>query len=404
MPRPNAGPRLKPHPKSKIYEIHWTDDGRSRRESTRTRDAEKAAVAFRDWRQDVERDKAAAEAATVRGLLEAYWTEHVEENCASKDGSLKSQKAALLAHFADMHPAEITPADVRAYIRKRRAGEIGGRAKGGANRGVQNPTVRRDLTMLVAALNHAVDEGRMKRGDVPAIPLPPENAARVRWLKEDELARLFAAAAGISAERGRMCRIERWLFLAYYTARRKKAIEQAAWDRVDFELNTVDFDPPGRRKTKKRRGSTKMHPKLRAALERAHAERKPGDAPGTFSPWVLDHDGDLKAAFRVLRRRAGFGPDVTIHVLKHTSITHMLRRGKTTWEVLRARPTRAKRRSAASTATTHRTRSRRLGRRSAKDPTRNKRFKVAAGWVRWCSSTRRGTGHVRWQGRPSRRR
>ena len=330
MPRPNAGPRLKLDPKTKVYEIHWTENGRSRRESTRTRDAEKAAIAFRDWKQDVERDKAAVEAATVRGVLEAYWMEHVEENCASKGGSLKSQKAALLLHFADMHPAEITPADVRAYRQKRRSGEIGGRVKAGVKRGVQNPTIRRDLTMLVAALNHAVEEGRMKRSEVPAISLPPENEPRVRWLKEDELARLFEAAAEISADRGRMCRIERWLFLAYYTARRKRAIEQLAWDRVDFELNTVDFDLPGRRKTKKRRGSTKMHPRLRAALERAYAERKPGETPGTFSPWVLDHDGDVKAAFRILRRRAGFGPDVTPHVLKHT---HMLRRGKTTWEV-----------------------------------------------------------------------
>ncbi len=29
-----------------------------------------------------------------------------------------------------------------------------------------------------------------------------------------------------------------------------------------------------------------------------------------------------------------------------------------------------------------------------KDPTRNKCFKAAAGWVRWCSSTRRGTGRA----------
>src|SRR3954454_15566155 len=41
---------------------------------------------------------------------------------------------------------------------------------------------------------------------------------------------------------------------------------------------------------------------------------------------------------------------------------------------------------------------------SPKDLTRNNCFMAAAGWVRWCSSTRHGTGHVRWRGWPSRRR
>ena len=35
-----------------------------------------------------------------------------------------------------------------------------------------------------------------------------------------------------------------------------------------------------------------------------------------------------------------------------------------------------------------------IGAHAAKGPTRNKCFKAAAGWVRWCSSTRRGTGRA----------
>lgn len=337
MPKANAGPRLERNDRN-IYEIRWTENGRSRRQSTRTGDAAAAAVAFRDWQQDLKREQAAAEVATVRGMLEAYWTEHVEPNCAAKDGSLKSSKNALLAHFADLHPAEITPRDVREFGRKRKAGEIGGRTRAGTKRGVQNPTIRRDLTMLIAALNHAVAEHRMKAGDVPVIALPPENVPRFRWLNDAELAQLFAAAAEISAERGRVSRIERWLHLAYYTARRKAAIEALTWDRVDFEINTLDFDVPGRRRTKKRRGVAYMHPRLRACLERAHAERRTGDN-GQPTPRVLDHHGDIRAAFRILRARAGFGPDVTIHTLKHTSITHMLRRRVSIWDVAGATET-----------------------------------------------------------------
>jgi integrase len=278
------------------------------------------------------------ERATVRGLLAAYWSEHVEPNCAAKDGSLKSSRSALLAHFADLHPAEIAPRDVREFVRKRKAGEIGGRSKAGVARGVQNPTIRRDLTLLVAALNHSVAQHRMKASEVPHIDLPPENGPRVRWLTDAELARLFAAAAEISAEKGRVSRIERWLHIAYYAARRKAAVEGLAWDRIDFELNTADFDVPGRRRTKKRRGVAYLHPRLRTVLERARVEREAGDN-GQPSPWVLDHPGDIRAAFRVLRSRAGLGPDVTIHTLKHSSITHMLRRGVSIWDVAGATET-----------------------------------------------------------------
>ncbi len=144
MPRANRGSYLERN-KAGVYEIRWTEAGRSRRESTRTSDAAAAADAFRVWKQGVERDAAAESVATVRGLLAAYWSEHVEPNCAAKDGSLKSSRSALLAHFADLHPAEITPQDVRAYTRRRKAGEIGGRSKAGKKRGVQDPTVRRDL-------------------------------------------------------------------------------------------------------------------------------------------------------------------------------------------------------------------------------------------------------------------
>jgi hypothetical protein len=131
MPRPNAGPRLKPN-KLQVYEIRWTETGtgRSKRVSTGTTDAVEAANTFRAWQEVVARDEVAAEVATVRAMFEGYWSEHVEANCAST-ASAKSQKAMLLAHFGDMRPTEVTPADVRAYTKKRCSGEIGGRAKGG---------------------------------------------------------------------------------------------------------------------------------------------------------------------------------------------------------------------------------------------------------------------------------
>ena len=40
----------------------------------------------------------------------------------------------------------------------------------------------------------------------------------------------------------------------------------------------------------------------------------------------------------------------------------------------------------------------------SKELTRNNCFTAVAGWVRWCSSTRREMGHARWRARPSRHR
>lgn len=321
MARPELGARLKANGRG-VWEIHWNEGGQPKRASTRTKDAAQAADALREFKLGLDRERAGAGAATVAGLLEAYWTEHVKAKVLSRDtaGTIRNH---LVAHFGAIHPAEITPKDVRAYVRRRKAGEIGGRG----GKGASDPTIRRDLVMLVAALNHAVKEGAMKAGEVPAIALPPGGEPRARWLTDAEVAALFAAAEASRHQDGRMARVERWLFLAYFTGRRKAAIERLTWDRVDFTINAVDFDEPGRRKTKKRRGVAYMNLRLRAALERASAQRREG------CPWVLDHPGDTRQAFETIRKRAGLGPEVTCHIVKHTAATHMLRRGVALWDV-----------------------------------------------------------------------
>ena len=94
--------------------------------------------------------------------------EHVSQ------GTAEIGKAHLLKHFGDLAPEEIRPADSREYARLRMGGALG--------RQVQGSTVRRELGVLVAALNHAVREQRLRRDHLPSIILPESNPPRERWL------------------------------------------------------------------------------------------------------------------------------------------------------------------------------------------------------------------------------
>jgi integrase len=314
MARPNRGPRLLANG-SGLYEIHWTEEGRSKRVSTRTADAAEAADFFAAWKRGLEREKAQAGATTVRAVLDAYFEEHVYKKVLGQ-GTAEIARKHLLAHFADTHPAEIHPSDVRAYVRRRETGDIGKGAKG--------PTIRRDLGVLVAALNHAVQEHRLKRADLPPIPLPEASEPRETWLTEAEVSRLLAKASEEQTD-GRLGRVARFALLAFYTASRKRALEELEWRQVDWDTNMIHLDKPGRRRTKKRRPSVPMHPTLRAAMERAYIERQ--------GPWVMDNDGSIRKAWGTLVKAAGLPLAVTPHVMRHTAATHMLRRKVPLWQV-----------------------------------------------------------------------
>jgi integrase len=312
MGRPNRGIRLEKN-EAGIYEIRWSEEGRSKRVSTRSTDAAEAADFLAAWRRQVAIEQESAAALTVEGVLDAYFREHVYAKVVGQ-GTAEIARKHLLPHFGRMNPIEIMPSDAREYARLRMTGQHG--------RQVQGPTVRRELGVLVAALNHAADERRLRRGDLPPIPLPESNPPRERWLTEAEVTRLIEAASTEDST-WRMSRVQRFVMLAFYTAGRRTALLELKWHQVDFDASTVHLHPGGRR-TKKRRASVPMHPKLRVALERAFVERQ--------TEHVLDHPGSIRQSFETAVQRAGL-QDVTPHVLRHTAATHMLRRGVPLWQV-----------------------------------------------------------------------
>jgi integrase len=121
-----------------------------------------------------------------------------------------------------------------------------------------------------------------------------------------------------------MTRGERFLWLGLETGARSEAIRQLTWDRVDWETKTIDFNVPGRKRTKKRRAVVPISQALMPVLKRMYEQRN--------SDLVLDTESELARLINRIADRAGIA-GVTPHVLRHTAATHMARRGVPLWIV-----------------------------------------------------------------------
>ncbi len=303
----------------------WTDGRRSKRKSMGTRDAAVAQTRFAQWLLLGGADVQAEVTYKVADLWAVYDAKHVQPNVANPDTHRWSW-ANLSAHFADLTLAEVTEA-VPSYVAARTAGRIGRPAK--------SATVRKELALLRACFNWCADakfrKPLIKLADVPGFGLPEDSEPRDRWLREEEVARLLAAAERLRVG-NRLSRVERFLWLALETAGRKGALLDLTWDRVDMETNVIHLRDPEKRATKKRRASVPISRALRPVLERAYAERE-GDL-------VLDHGGDVWAALQAVAVAAGFAASrerapngkpratgISPHVMRHTAATRMARRG-----------------------------------------------------------------------------
>ena len=315
-----ATPKLDKAANGRFYAV-WSENRRSKRKSMGTADRAAAEQRFARWlltRNDA--PKAPARAYTVADVWAVYTARKGETPTARFSWS------NLAPHFGRLAVEAINQDVVDAYVALRAAGKIGRPAKAA--------TCRRELAMLVAALNFCT---RRPNALYPAaalepLILPADSKPRDRWLAMAEMQRLLDAAA--RSRRGeRLSRGERFLWLALETAARKQAILDLTWARVDFTIGVIHYDDPDRARTKKRRASVPISAALRPVLERAYAERT-GDL-------VLDTKAEVWAAVQSIAAEAGFGArdgksaatGVSPHVLRHTAATHMARNGVPLWTV-----------------------------------------------------------------------
>lgn len=325
MPRANQGPRLRINDRG-VHEIHWTDNGRSRRSSTGARDLQSAEKVLGNFLLLDGREKLAANnngallvcMALGDELTSAadYWHEHVAPNVIDKD-SARYAYAKLLKHFGHIAVADIMPADVTAYVEARRAGRLG--------RPSVNHTISRELSVLNAAINHAVKAKRLPKADQPFIKLPGVSPPRDRWLTFDEADALLDAARGDGEA---LPRIYRFVALALNTASRKSAVLSLTRGQVNMPGGMIQLNPPGRAQTKKRRPRVPISDALKPILETTLAQI--GDKPDAH---LLDHGGCIRTSFEGAVDRAKLGRDVTPHTLRHTKATWMAQAGVSMFDI-----------------------------------------------------------------------
>lgn len=309
MAIPNTGPKMAPN-SAGIFEIRWSEAGRSKRVSTRTKDLSAAQKFFAEFLSG-KKEKPSAE-LSVADCLDRYMSEHVDQHvtdpCRQEDAVLCLKKG--LGH---MTVKDLDAGLVNGYCRQRREGHIN-RFK------VGNGTLRRELNVLVAAINHAVKNRRLTGSDAPFIPLPLPPAPKDLWLTEEERDKLLNYADAAASPALRL-----FIEFALGTAARRDAIENLDWKQIDLAAKRVNFLPAGDRQTNKRRVPVPLSKRLVALLERVPVADRVGPVLGTtrdqYHPFMTlcadlaDATGNDK--FR----------EITPHTLRHTWATLAARRG-----------------------------------------------------------------------------
>ena len=316
MAKRSEGPRLQWFEDRGAYYITWTEPvagkrGRSRKRSTGETSREEAEIFFAAWLQERANGRPVRASNPAQVLITDCLAAYAEEHGPNVMG--QETMARALSHLIDFWQGKLVD-DISPKLC----------AKYFQTRGVGAGTVRRELTILRAAINWCHKHRRITAA-VP-VELPPEPTSKVRWLTRDEVARLIRAARTPETK----SYLPRFILLGIGTGRRKEAILSLRWPMVDLDGGTIDFEIPGRKITKKRRGQCPIPVKLLPHLFRAKA--KGGDMG-----YVINRDGkplgNIKKGFAAAVRRAGLGKDVTPHTLKHTAITWRLLAGVSIYDL-----------------------------------------------------------------------
>lgn len=317
MPRPNRGYRLELN-RHGAWEIRWSENRRSLRKSTGLTSRPAAELAMAKFVQERAEAKR-PENVTIGRVLDEYMANHVIHGPVIDKGRQAVIVSNLRAYFGPKPCSKVVPAQVVEYQRLRRAGEIGRRPAKSAG------TCRRELGTLIAALNLAVKSRLITAGERPHIPMPAAPGPKDLWLTEAEVQQLQEAADRVGGAGGL------FVHIALATAARRHSIESLSWSQIDFDAGLIQFNQPGRQRTRKRRVAVPISNELAPRLREAR-ERTPGDfVLGSTKAITKKFDTVCRAAYQATGNSRFLL--VTPHTLRHTWATLAARAGVSMFEV-----------------------------------------------------------------------
>jgi integrase len=206
--------------------------------------------------------------------------------------------------------AEVEPETLADYEQHRR--QTAGAASG---------TIKRELTDLRSAINHAVATRTLK--PFPKISLLSGGDPRDRWLTNLEVEKLLREARKSSTNYNLVL----FIVLGLWSGARKRALLDLKKSQIDFANRILDFNTPGELRTKKRKSRIPLSRSICTLLQERFS--KVSDQ----TEYVFHQKTnsmlkvcDITKGFNAACVRAGL-TDVTPHTLRHTCATRMALRG-----------------------------------------------------------------------------
>ena len=179
---------------------------------------------------------------------------------------------------------------------------------------VRPASVNREVAFLKRVFNVAIDDGLAETNPVRKVKLIKENNARVRYLTDDEEAKLRAEV-----------REEAWpvVELALNTGLRRAELFTLKWEHVDFKANVLTI---ARTKSGRAR-RVPMNSRVRDLL-RALPGRLKGEwvLPSETGETAVDSQNFMNRVFTPALKRAGV-QDFRWHDLRHTFASRLVMKG-----------------------------------------------------------------------------